>query len=84
METTLAGLLYCDNLLYGCGRTGNGVRRRPLLFVPLKLTMSYSESVVNGAQVFYYERFGIANENSNTDVLIQGLVNSAPYLCCAV
>lgn len=44
----------------------------------------YSESVVNGAQVFYYERFGIANSNSNTNVLIQGLVNSAPYLCCAV
>jgi len=42
------------------------------------------ESVVNGAQVFYYSRFGIDDENSNTDVLIQGLVNSAPYLCCAV
>lgn len=45
---------------------------------------TYSESVVNGAQVFYYSRFGIDNENNNTHVLIQGLVNSAPYLCCAV
>ena len=49
----------------------------------LKLHLQ-SESVVNGAQVFYYSRFGISDENSNTDVLIQGLVNSAPYLCCAV
>ena len=42
-----------------------------------------SESVVNGAQVFYYSRFGISEE-TNTNVLIQGLVNSAPYLSCAV
>ena len=55
-----------------------------LLFIsPSGLLMACSESVVNGAQVFYYNRFGI-DQNTNTDVLIQGLVNSAPYLCCAV
>lgn len=41
------------------------------------------ESVVNGAQVFYYERFGLVDD-SNQTVLLQGLLNSAPYLCCAV
>ncbi|CAM6095661.1 unnamed protein product [Calypogeia fissa] len=39
------------------------------------------ESVVNGAQVFYYTEFGIDNDK---DTIIQGLVNSAPYLCCFV
>lgn len=39
------------------------------------------ESVVNGAQVFYYTDFGIDNSEST---IIQGLVNSAPYLCCFV
>lgn len=39
------------------------------------------ESVVNGAQVFYYKAFGIDNDK---DTLIQGFVNSAPYLCCFV
>ena len=56
----------------------------PLAPVLLSLNIIRSESVVNGAQVFYYDRFGIADENNNTQVLIQGLVNSAPYLCCAV
>ena len=56
----------------------------PLASVLLSLNIIRSESVVNGAQVFYYNRFGIADENNNTHVLIQGLVNSAPYLCCAV
>lgn len=83
METALGGLLYCGHLLHGCGCTRNGVRRSAFLLALLSLIVVYSESVVNGAQVFYYDRFGI-NGNSNTDVLIQGLVNSAPYLCCAV
>jgi sugar porter (SP) family MFS transporter len=37
------------------------------------------ETVVNGAQLFYYPQFGIEN-----DTWLEGLVNSAPYLCCAV
>ncbi|EJD51531.1 hypothetical protein AURDEDRAFT_83358 [Auricularia subglabra TFB-10046 SS5] len=43
------------------------------------------EAVVNGAQIFYYKRFGIDNpEGKDSIALIQGLVNSAPYLCCFV
>ncbi|KAK6332870.1 hypothetical protein TWF696_002891 [Orbilia brochopaga] len=37
------------------------------------------ETVVNGAQLFYLKLFGI-----ESDDLLTGLVNGAPYLCCAV
>ncbi|EJD50111.1 hypothetical protein AURDEDRAFT_112267 [Auricularia subglabra TFB-10046 SS5] len=43
------------------------------------------EAVVNGAQIFYYEYFGIENPNDDRGIaMIQGLINSAPYLCCFV
>lgn len=42
------------------------------------------ETVVNGAQIFYKHQFGIADENNSRHNWISGLVNSAPYLCCAV
>ena len=83
MEATVVNLLRCNHLLHGWDCTGNGVRHLLLVPVPPSSNTTYSESVVNGAQVFYYSRFGI-DENNNTDILIQGLVNSAPYLCCAV
>jgi sugar porter (SP) family MFS transporter len=41
------------------------------------------ETVVNGAQIFYGKQFGIGDKNSNRDSWLIGLVNSAPYLCCA-
>lgn len=41
------------------------------------------ETVVNGAQLFYTEQFGIADGSQRAEWLT-GLVNSAPYLCCAV
>ncbi|KAI9760258.1 MAG: hypothetical protein M4579_001772 [Chaenotheca gracillima] len=41
------------------------------------------ESVVNGAQLFYQKQFGIDGTDSHT-TWIQGLVNGAPYLGCAV
>lgn len=41
------------------------------------------ETVVNGAQLFYKEQFGIDSESSR-DTWLVGLLNSAPYLCCAV
>ena len=41
------------------------------------------ETVVNGAQIFYKEVFGIGT-NSERDTWLVGLVNGAPYLCCAV
>ena len=41
------------------------------------------ETVVNGAQIFYTKQFGIGDKNSDRDSWLTGLVNSAPYLCCA-
>lgn len=40
------------------------------------------QSVINGATLFYPKAFGIT-EMENAD-LMEGLVNGAPYLCCAV
>ncbi|KAI9617784.1 hypothetical protein H4Q26_012648 [Puccinia striiformis f. sp. tritici PST-130] len=48
------------------------------------IVQGMDEAVVNGAQIFYYDRFGIPTDGTNKTALIQGLVNSAPYLCCAV
>ncbi|KAK3293468.1 uncharacterized protein B0H64DRAFT_419204 [Chaetomium fimeti] len=41
------------------------------------------ETVVNGAQIFYKDAFGIGTK-SERDTWLVGLVNGAPYLCCAV
>lgn len=45
------------------------------------------ETVVNGAQTFYFPQFGIDDPQGTRkygrDTWLQGLVNSAPYLCCA-
>ncbi|GAA6064231.1 hypothetical protein JCM10212_000378 [Sporobolomyces blumeae] len=41
------------------------------------------ETVINGANLFYPEQFGIGSD-SRHDTLLLGLVNSAPYLCSAV
>lgn len=40
------------------------------------------ETVVNGAQLFYTPQFGIGGKDSRSTWLT-GLLNSAPYLCCA-
>ncbi|KAI1388728.1 uncharacterized protein F4822DRAFT_429344 [Hypoxylon trugodes] len=42
------------------------------------------ETVVNGAQSFYKVEFGIDDPNSQRDSWLLGLVNSAPYIGCAV
>ncbi len=42
------------------------------------------ESVINAAQSFFKVQFGIGDKNSNRDTWLVGLVNSAPYLCCAL
>jgi hypothetical protein len=42
------------------------------------------ETVVNGAQIFYSKQFGIGDKSSSRDSWLVGLVNSAPYLCCAL
>jgi MFS family permease len=41
------------------------------------------ETVVNGAQIWYRHQFGIAG-NKSRDTWLVGLINSAPYLCCAI
>ncbi|KAK3315345.1 hypothetical protein B0H66DRAFT_642584 [Apodospora peruviana] len=41
------------------------------------------ETVVNGAQSFYKVQFGIDSKDPR-DTWLLGLVNSAPYLCCAL
>ncbi|KAJ5137115.1 hypothetical protein N7448_005669 [Penicillium atrosanguineum] len=48
---------------------------------PWKITED--ETVVNGAQIWYKHQFGIAGEDSRSTWLV-GLVNAAPYLCCAL
>ena len=40
------------------------------------------ETVVNGAQLFYTRQFGVFGQTSR-DTWLTGLINSAPYLCCA-
>ncbi|KIW06376.1 uncharacterized protein PV09_02831 [Verruconis gallopava] len=40
------------------------------------------ETVVNGAQLFYTVQFGIGGDDPRSTWLT-GLVNSAPYVCCA-
>ncbi|WVQ78587.1 hypothetical protein IAT38_000673 [Cryptococcus sp. DSM 104549] len=47
------------------------------------------ESVISGAQLFFPAQFGIGGGNVNPKYAansqwIEGLVNGAPYLCCAV
>ncbi|KAG7090877.1 hypothetical protein E1B28_009958 [Marasmius oreades] len=42
------------------------------------------EAVINGANIFFASQFGIDPNESSRNQWIFGLVNSAPYLCCAV
>ncbi|PNS16895.1 hypothetical protein CAC42_4859 [Sphaceloma murrayae] len=64
----------------------------PLLYLVIVLcstcaaVQGMDETVVNGAQTFYYPQFGIADKEGPKAARagwLQGLVNSAPYLCCA-
>ncbi|KAF9235407.1 hypothetical protein BU15DRAFT_89580 [Melanogaster broomeanus] len=41
------------------------------------------EAVINGAQIIYPAQFGIGDPTSKRDGWLIGVVNSAPYLCCA-
>ncbi|KAF8348136.1 proton myo-inositol cotransporter [Amanita rubescens] len=42
------------------------------------------ETVINGANIFFADQFGINPDVSNRNQWLLGVVNSAPYLCCAV
>ena len=43
----------------------------------------WDETAVNGAQVFYQHAFGIDGQGRH-DPALRGLINAAPYLCCAL
>ncbi|KAL3437057.1 hypothetical protein BDV09DRAFT_29006 [Aspergillus tetrazonus] len=53
-------------------------------YIPPARSNVSDETVVNGAQIFYKHQFGIADENISRHNWISGLVNAAPYLCCAI
>ncbi|EEB95714.1 hypothetical protein MPER_05274 [Moniliophthora perniciosa FA553] len=42
-----------------------------------------TKALINGANLFWLKQFGVGS-NSERDVWIQGLVNSAPYFGCAL
>lgn len=42
------------------------------------------ETVINGAQIYFWERFHLDDSSIGNTEWIQGLVVGAPYLCCAV
>ncbi|KLO20378.1 proton myo-inositol cotransporter [Schizopora paradoxa] len=47
------------------------------------------ETVINGAQLFFQQQFGLAatgpdDPRAGQKQWLQGLVNSSPYLCCAI
>ncbi|CAK9437765.1 uncharacterized protein LODBEIA_P21430 [Lodderomyces beijingensis] len=46
------------------------------------IVQGMDESVINGATLFYPKAFGV--DRMNEPELIEGLVNSAPYLCASV
>lgn len=58
----------------------NEVSSRPLTCS--LLIKHVDETVVNGGQIFYRPQFGIDGTDPRSTWLT-GLVNSAPYLCCA-
>lgn len=47
-------------------------------FYQLKLTLPRDQTAVNGAQIYFREVLGLHDDN------LLGLVNGAPYLCCAL
>ncbi|QKX59808.1 uncharacterized protein TRUGW13939_06950 [Talaromyces rugulosus] len=61
----------------------------PLMYVVIIIcsicaaVQGMDETVVNGAQVIYKYQFGI-NGNDARSTWLLGLLNSAPYLCCAI
>lgn len=52
--------------------------RRLILCAGSAIVQGMDQSSVNGAQVFYFEEFGVEN------VWLQGFINGAPYICSAL
>ncbi|KAG1810458.1 uncharacterized protein HD556DRAFT_1223472 [Suillus plorans] len=63
-------------------------RQTPMLYYMVVMSslaaavQGMDEAVINGAQIIYPAQFGIGS-GSKRDSWLIGLVNSAPYLCCA-
>ncbi|KAG1813443.1 hypothetical protein EV424DRAFT_1541752 [Suillus variegatus] len=63
-------------------------RQTPMLYYMVVMSslaaavQGMDEAVINGAQIIYPAQFGIGGGTKRDSWLI-GLVNSAPYLCCA-
>ncbi|KAG1890453.1 uncharacterized protein F5891DRAFT_1198206 [Suillus fuscotomentosus] len=63
-------------------------RQTPMLYYMVVMSslaaavQGMDEAVINGAQIIYPKQFGIGGGTQRDSWLI-GLVNSAPYLCCA-
>ncbi|KAG1869386.1 hypothetical protein DFJ58DRAFT_765797 [Suillus subalutaceus] len=63
-------------------------RQTPMLYYMVVMSslaaavQGMDEAVINGAQIIYPKQFGIGS-GSKRDSWLIGLVNSAPYLCCA-
>ena len=54
----------------------------------IECTLTYSsmqmdETVINGANIFFADQFGIDPSVSGRNQWLLGLVNSAPYVCIA-
>ncbi|KAI8264481.1 Galactose-proton symporter [Colletotrichum sp. SAR11_239] len=64
------------------GETTHKWRNPKMLYAVVAIVQGMDETVVNGAQSFYKKQFGIGGETER-DTWLLGLVNSAPYLCCA-
>ncbi|KAG2137864.1 uncharacterized protein EDB93DRAFT_1090921 [Suillus bovinus] len=64
-------------------------RQTPMLYYMVVMSslaaavQGMDQAVINGAQLIYPAQFGIGDSNSKRDSWLVGLVNSAPYLCCA-
>ncbi|KAG2137881.1 uncharacterized protein EDB93DRAFT_1090963 [Suillus bovinus] len=64
-------------------------RQTPMLYYMVVMSslaaavQGMDEAVINGAQIIYPKQFSIGDPNSKRDSWLVGLVNSAPYLCCA-
>ncbi|KAJ7463347.1 hypothetical protein FB451DRAFT_1266168 [Mycena latifolia] len=62
--------------------------QRPMLYYMVLMSslaaavQGMDQAVINGAQIIYPKQFGIGS-TSQHDTWLVGLVNSAPYMCCA-
>ncbi|KAI1825696.1 hypothetical protein F4861DRAFT_161772 [Xylaria intraflava] len=65
-------------------------RNPPMLYAVITIcslcaaVQGMDETVVNGGQIFYKVEFGIGDPNSQRDSWLVGLINSAPYIGCAL